>query len=185
MKGEARQLVKEGRVTQCYPERHTARVLFEDKDGMTGAEMPILTMCAYGDKFYTMPDVGDVVVCLFASNSDMTGNGWIIGSRFNDKSVPNANSQDVTRLDFADKTFIEYDRKKHELRLKCKGKIIIEADDDIKISGKAKITANADEDIKITGKQKITTESKGVMRFKSEDEMFADGKNIFLNSGGE
>ena len=165
MVGDARQLVKEGTVTVTYPERHTARVVFPDKGDMVGAEMPILTSCSAGNKSYAMPDVGDMVVCLMATNSDMTGTGWIIGSRFNDKSKPNANSQDVTRIDFSDGSFVEYDRKSHELKLKSTGKITIDADDEIVFTGKAKIKFDA----------------KGGFDVHSDDVINAQGKQINLN----
>lgn len=125
MEGECRELVKEGVVTACFPERHTCRIEFEDKDGLVSDELPVLTPWAFDNKSYAMPDVGETVVCLFASNADTTGTGWIIGSRFHDKSKPNANSQDVARIDFKDGTFIEYDRSKHKLQINCVGEIYI------------------------------------------------------------
>ena len=125
MNGEARQLVREGIVSVTYPERHSARVEFEDKGSLVSAELPVLTTWALENKMYHMPDVGETVVCLFASNADQTGTGWIIGARFHDKSKPNADSQDVTRIDFKDGTFIQYDRSSNELRIKCVGNIYI------------------------------------------------------------
>ena len=125
MTGEARELVKEGTVTAIYPERHTVRCEFADKDGLIRAELPVLTTWAFGNKMYHMPDVGDVVVCLFASNADQTGTGWVIGSRFHDNSPPNASNQNITRIDFADGTFIQYNRGSHELRIECVGNIRI------------------------------------------------------------
>ena len=125
MTGDARQLVREGRVSVVYPERHSARVEFEDKGNLVSAELPVLTTWAFDNKAYALPDVGETVVCLFASNADQTGTGWIIGSRFHDKSTPNANSQDVARIDFKDGTFLEYDRAKHVLRVECIGNIYI------------------------------------------------------------
>lgn len=162
MTGDARQIVKEGKVSATYPERHTARVVFEDKDGMVGAEMPILTSCAAGNKSYAMPDVGDMVVCLFSSNSDMTGNGWIIGSRFNDKSKPNANSQDVTRVDFSDGSFVEYNRKTHELKLKSTGKITIEARNDISFKCNAKVKVDATSNIEFTSAENFSADAKRI-----------------------
>lgn len=125
MQGEARQLVKEGRVTAVYPERHSVRVSFEDKDDLISAELPVLTTCAYQNKFFSLPDVGEIVVCLFASNDEIGGTGWVIGSRFHENSTPNADSQDKTRLDFGDGTFIEYDRASHELLINCVGNVKI------------------------------------------------------------
>lgn len=127
MFGEARQLVREGKVTACYPEEHVCRVEFEDKGGLVSDKLPILTTWALDNKMYHMPDVGEKVVCLFASNADQTGTGWIIGSRFHDNSPPNANDQDITRTDFKDGTWIQYNRRTHELRIECVGNVIINA----------------------------------------------------------
>lgn len=202
MQGDARQLVREGRVTATFPERHTVRVEFEDKDNMTSAEMPILTTCAFDNKFYSMPDVGDMVVCLFASNADQTGTGWIIGSRFNDKSKPNANSQDVMRMDFKDGTFVEYDRAKHELKVKCEGKVFVEAKKEISVKGEDKITIEAGKEIIVKGEDKITVEAEKEIIVNSTDKITVNaekeitvnsedninlnsGKDIMLNAGGE
>ena len=186
MQGDARQLVKEGKVTAVFPERHTVRVRFEDKDDLIGPEMPILTTCAAGNKFYAMPDVGDVVVCLLASNADQTGTGWVIGSRFNDKSKPNANSQDVMRMDFKDGTFFEYDRAKHELKVKCEGKVFVEAKKEISVKGEDKITIEAGKEIIVKGEDKITIEAEKEIIVNSTDNINLNSeKDIKLNAGGE
>lgn len=139
MDGEARDIVKEGIVSEVYPERHSARVTFEDKADLVSAELPIMTLCAQDNKFYSMPDVGETVICLFATNDGTSGEGWIIGSRFHDKSVPNAKKQDVTRIDFKDGTNIEYDRKSHAMKIECKGTLEITCDREIKIMSKSNV----------------------------------------------
>lgn len=164
MTGDARQIVKEGRVTAVYPKNHTARVEFEDKDGLVSAELPVLTMCAFGDRFYSLPDVNTKVVVLFASNADQTGEGWIIGSRFHDNSKPNASSVDVTRLDFKDRTSVEYDRKKNRLR--------IEFNDGSFIQHDAK-------------NKTMSIESAGELRIKAKGNIFIDGETINLNLESE
>lgn len=126
MQGEARELIKEGVVTAVFPKSHEVRCEFADKDGLISAQLPVLTPCAFGDRYYNMPDVGDSVVCLFTSNADTTGTGFVIGSRFNDKAPPNANSIDITRTDYKDGSFIEYNREEHTLRIKCIGEIYID-----------------------------------------------------------
>ena len=127
MQGDARELIKEGVVTVVYPETHEVRCAFADKDGMISAPLPVLSPCAFGNKTYNMPDVGDSVVCLFTSNADTTGTGFVIGSRFNDKAPPNANSIDLVRTDYKDGSFVEYNRARHEMRIKCVGKLYIDA----------------------------------------------------------
>ena len=194
MTGDARQLVKEGKVTAINAETHMVRVEFEDKDGMTSDEMPVLTTCAFGNKFYAMPDVGDMVVCLFASNSDMTGNGWIIGSRFNDKSTPNAKSADVMRMDFKDGTFVEYNRESHEMKIRCEGKVFVEAKKDISVKGEEKIIVEAAKDISIKGEAKISVEAEEDISVKtegkltieaSEDITLKSDEDIVFDAGGE
>ncbi|MBQ9487273.1 MAG: phage baseplate assembly protein V [Selenomonadaceae bacterium] len=140
MEGEARDLVKEGIVSEVYPARHSARVTFEDKDNVVSAELPIMTLWALDNKAYALPDIGETVLCLFATNADTTGEGWIIGSRFHDKSKPNANAQDVMRIDFKDGTSVEYNRKQHALKVECKGTLEIKCDKEISIVSEENMT---------------------------------------------
>lgn len=125
MEGESRRLISEGVVSVVYPERHSARVTFPDKDDVVSAELPILTPCGSQNKSYSLPDVGESVICLFSSNDDLSGTGFILGARYDDKNPPAVNSQDITRRDFKDGTFIQFDRAKSELRIECKGDVII------------------------------------------------------------
>lgn len=163
--GESRQIVREGVISAVFPERHTCRVVFPDKDDLTSAELPVLTLCSAQNKFFSIPDVGTSVVCLFSGNADGTGTGFIIGSRFHDKSTPNADSIDKTRMDFGDGTFIEYDRSTHELKIKCAGKITIEASDEIDFKGAKSFTLTAQKAVNLT----------------ATDNIIAKGKRILLN----
>ena len=120
-----RELVRVGIVSSTTPEQNTVRVVFEDKDNLVSSDLRILHIGSAGNKFFWMPDVGDEVVCLFPTNDENYCDGFIIGCLFNEKQKPNAKSQDVTRLDFQDGTFIEYDRKSHKLQIECVGEIYI------------------------------------------------------------
>ena len=128
MEGAARQLVREGVVSEVYPERHSCRVTFADKSALVSAELPVLIPFALENKAYMMPDVGDEVICLFSTNADQTGTGWIIGARYHDKAQPTVADINKTRLDFKDGTYLEYDRAKHELRVEVKGNVVINAE---------------------------------------------------------
>lgn len=153
MEGEARDIVKEGIISEVYPERHSARVVFEDKADLVSAELPILTTWALENKSYALPDVGECVVCLFATNDDASGTGWIIGSRFHEKSKPNAKSQDITRVDFKDGTSVEYDREKHVLKIECKGKLEIACEKEITITSEKDILITSDKNINLKGEK--------------------------------
>lgn len=128
MTNDSRTLIREGVVTQVIPERCAVRVTFEDRDGLTSAELPILQPSCWRDKFYALPDVDDVVVCLMAPN-DPNGNvGWVIGSRYHDKNEPPAQDIDISKILFDDGTWIQYDRAKHELRIEVVGNVVINAE---------------------------------------------------------
>ena len=123
--GEEKNIIREGIISEVYPARHSARVTFEDKSDVVSAELPILSPVAFKNKCSCLPDIGEDVICIFMQNDEESGAGFIIGSRFNDVVTPPANSQEITRLDFSDGTFIQYDREKSELRIECKGNVII------------------------------------------------------------
>lgn len=116
--------LREGIVSAVYPERCAARVTFPDKDGLVSAELPILQPAGAKNQFYSLPDVGDSVVCLFAPNSQ-DGTGFILGSRYDDKNSPPVNSQDISCIKFGDGTFISYNRASHLLEINCVGNIKI------------------------------------------------------------
>ena len=72
-----------------------------------------------------MPAVNDEVVCIFPTNDENYCDGYVVGSLFNEKDKPNAKKQEITRTDFSDGTFIEYDLKSHTLKIECAGNIYI------------------------------------------------------------
>lgn len=128
MTNDPRTLIREGVVTSVIPERCAVRVTFEDRDSLVSAELPVLQPSCFKDKFYALPDVDDVVVCLMAPN-DPNGNvGWVIGSRYHDKNEPPAQDIDISKILFDDGTWIQYDRAKHELRIECVGNVVINAE---------------------------------------------------------
>ena len=171
MTNDAKQILREGIVSAIFAERHTARVTFGDKDDLVSDELPVLTLCSSGNKFYSLPDVGTSVVCLFAPNAEGTGTGFIIGSRFHDKSKPNADSVDKTRMDFSDNTFVEYDRSSHKLKIKCSGDVEIEADgkitftgkDEIEFAGSKNLTFNATENVNITATKQAVVRGEQIL----------------------
>ena len=118
-------LIRRGIISDVYPERHSARVTFEDKNSVVSAELPILTSFASKNNLYHLPDIEEEVICLFEENDNQDGTGVIIGSIYNDVNTPKANSQDICRIDFADGSFIYFDRKTGNLEINCSGNITV------------------------------------------------------------
>ena len=118
-------MVRTGTVSAVFPERDTARVMFDDKDGTSSPELHILHRYSGKNKDYWIPDIGDQALCLFNNNDKNFSTGWILGTYFTDKQPPQVASPDIMRLDFADGTYIEYDRSSSTLTVNVAGPVII------------------------------------------------------------
>lgn len=164
-------IVREGIVSSVNVAEHTARVIFEDADGMVSAELPVLVSFAGQNKMYALPDVGESVVCLFLENNGQSGAaGFILGSRYHAQLTPAVQSQDITRIDFADNAFISYDRKEHEFR--------IDFADDAFIS----YTRNNHEfKIQFSDGASIVHRSNGNLLIQNKGDIIMDGRQIKLN----
>lgn len=108
-------LIRVGRVSSVYPERCTARVVFDDRDDLVSYELTPLGRGSYRTKDYWMPDLDEQVLCLFLPNGN--AEGFILGTRFNDEDKPPVEEKEKRHLRFADGTFIEYDQKTHTLTI--------------------------------------------------------------------
>ena len=60
-----RGMVRTGTVSAVYPERDTARVTFDDKDGTSSPELHIMHRFSGKNKDYWVPDIGDQAVQQF------------------------------------------------------------------------------------------------------------------------
>ena len=117
-------LIRYGKVSAVIPERCAARVVFDDRDNLVSAELPILQSSCLNNKWFSLPDVGDSVVCLMAPN-DSNGTGFVLGSFYHEKNLPPAQVQDTSMIQFGDGTEIKYDRARHQLSINCVGNIKI------------------------------------------------------------
>lgn len=120
-----RGMLRTGTVSSVNPLAGTARVKFDDKDGAVSPELHILHRYSGKNKDYWVPDIGDQVVCLFENNDKNFSTGWILGSYFTDKQPAQEKNADIVRMDFADGTFIAYDRGEHRLTIDVAGDIVI------------------------------------------------------------
>ncbi|MBR6711938.1 MAG: phage baseplate assembly protein V [Selenomonadaceae bacterium] len=121
---ETKNLIRYGKVSAVYPERATARVVYDDKDNMVSAELPVLQAASYQSRFYSLPKVGDNVVCLMAPNGE-DGFGFILGSFYSEVNKPPTTDGNKLMLNISDKLVIAFDESTSELTINCKGRIRI------------------------------------------------------------
>lgn len=117
-------LIRFGKVSAVIAERCAVRVVFDDRDGLVSAELPVLQSSCLNNRFYNLPDVNDSIVCLMAPN-DPNGGGFVLGSFYHEKNLPPAQNQDISMIKFGDGTEIKYDRAEHLLEINCVGNIKI------------------------------------------------------------
>ncbi len=88
-----------------------ARVNFGDDDS-TSFWLPILQTKTMKDKFYSIPDIGEQVVCLMDENSE---DGVILGSIYSTEDVPVVTSEKQISLNLENNAQINIDKETNTL----------------------------------------------------------------------
>jgi len=149
-------IVKLGRVEEADYER--ARVRVRIGAAVTGW-LPWLTARAGGDSSWWAPEVGEQVVVL--SPDGELAAGVVLAAIYRAAHPAPAGSPNVHRVEYADGTWVEYDREAHALRAYCVGEVQIEAEGDIAaqaggaiaLAAAGDVTIAAGGNVKITGKR--------------------------------
>lgn len=121
-----------GRVSAIYPNRGTAKVIFDDKN-VVSRELPVLMRGSQDSKDYWMPSIGEQVVCIFLQNTSKFG--FIVGSFYNDEDKPPVQSEHIRHLKFKDGTYMEYDEESKTLTLDIKGEVVIKTKSAVRVEG--------------------------------------------------
>jgi len=115
--GVLQNLIRIGVVSSVNEENGTVRVLFEDKDNMVSAELPLLSY------EYNIPNIKDQVLCLFLPNGIEAG--FCIGSFYSLINPPPIKNKDIFYKKFGDGTWIQYNKLTKELNISSIGDINI------------------------------------------------------------
>lgn len=122
---DAKNLIRFGKVSEVNAEKCCARVVFEDRDSLVSAELPILQPSCLNNKFYTLPDVNDNVVCLMTPNDTQGNSGFVLGSFYTEKNIPPAQDENISMIKFSDGSLIKFNRQDGSLLIDCKGNVTI------------------------------------------------------------
>ena len=106
-------IMKVGEVTAVDPASCRIRATFDDEDGKTSYWLPVLQRKTLEDKDYSIPDIGEDVLCVFFNEAEE--DGFVLGSFYADEVTTPVNSEDVRCVKFKDGTLISYDRASHGL----------------------------------------------------------------------
>ncbi|WP_301817777.1 phage baseplate assembly protein V [Neisseria maigaei] len=130
-----------GTVSTVDEASHSLRVKIPVLDDMETDWLPMATPAAGGNRFYSLPDVGELVVCLLDARGE---NGCVIGAIYNAADKPPVSDQNKWVKRFANGTVISHDRGSGEVVVETPGKVKIKAAQKVDIqSPETEITGNA------------------------------------------
>ncbi len=112
-------VIRVGEVTATNPSAHKVSVTFDDDDGQTSGELPVIVPNTIDNHDHAMPDVGEDVLCIFLPTG--TEEGFVLGSFYAGNVADPESSQDVRATKFKDDTRIAYDRSSHTYTIDIDG----------------------------------------------------------------
>ena len=120
---------------------HSLRVKIPVLDDMETDWLPMATPAAGGNRFYSLPDVGELVVCLLDARGET---GCVIGAIYNASDKPPVSDQNKWVKRFTNGTVISHDRSSGEVVVETPGKVRIKSAKKVDIqSPETEITGNA------------------------------------------
>lgn len=142
-------IIRVGEVTSVNPADMTARVTFDDDDGVTSFDLPILQRNTLKNRDHCCVDVGEDVLCVFLPTG--IEEGFILGSFYAEEVMPPSDSRDVRMVEFSDGTKLSYDRSSHKLTgdvkgdvaLTVSGTVSVQAQDIVTVKSSTSITLQA------------------------------------------
>ena len=141
-------LIRVGYITTVNYANGTAQVHFPDDDDFVSHDLQVLHGNTLKNKDYIMPDIGELVLCLFLPYSVETG--FILGSVYTNKAKTPESTGDKRTVVFEDGSRFSYDRKTHQFDAQIEGTtitatrqdVIVNTPNKVTITGNAEITVN-------------------------------------------
>ena len=115
-----------GTVAAVDAARHTLRVTLPALENLQTDWLPMLTPAALGNRFYSLPDVGALVVCLLDAQGE---SGAVLGAIYNDADPTPASNADLHVLQYSNGPRIEHDRSTGNVLVKTSGKVLVQANE--------------------------------------------------------
>jgi phage baseplate assembly protein V len=182
-----------GEVVETDPDKCMVRVKFPDADELVSGWLQVLQRQTLKNKNYYMPDIEELVACIFLGNGSVAG--FVMGAVYNDKDTPPYNGQDSYYTEYGDKTLFQYERRLHEMQINLKGNInaTVDGNEGGEESEAADGTADfaVKDAITIKGKSLTVTveegkviEAKEITIKASGDITIEAGGNLFIKSTG-
>jgi len=125
--------MRTGKISSINYKRCSARVEYDDAPGVISKELKILSTNSNKTKEYSMPSIGEDVVCIFFPHAPSVG--FIVGSYYSGKNLP-ANTGKVKYIFFPDGTRLKYNLETSLLEIDCAGDINISSGKVVNVQAK-------------------------------------------------
>lgn len=129
-----------GTVAEVDAAAHAVRVTLPALEGMQTDWLPVVSLAAGGNRFYSLPDPGELAVCLL----DARGEGGVcLGVIYNAADPAPAGSSDIWMKQFANGTVISHDRSSGLVTVDTPGEVMVKAASRVEIlSPETEISGN-------------------------------------------
>ena len=115
---------QQGIVAEVDDDRHALRVRIPALEDMLTDWLPMITVSAGSNRFYALPDPGEMVACIL----DVRGeSGVVLGAVYNEADPTPANSRDIWCKEFTNGTRIEHDRRTGQVTVDTPGEVLVKA----------------------------------------------------------
>lgn len=113
-----------GTVAEVDAAAHAVRVTLPALEGLQTDWLPVLSAAAGGNRFYALPDPGELAVCLL----DARGEGGVcLGVIYNAADPAPAADRNLWIKRFANGTVISHDRSSGQVRVETAGEVQVKA----------------------------------------------------------
>jgi len=167
-------LIRIGEVSSINPKKGTARVAFDDEDGMVSYDLPVVQRNSFRNHDYAMPDIGEDVVCVFREGG--IEDGFILGAFYAGEVTPPDSTNDVRSVVFSDGTRIEYNRATHTLLAQIAETKIV--------ADRQGIIAEAPTSVSVKGGQTVNVEGGETVNIKTGTQVNIASPVLTLTMGG-
>lgn len=131
LEGALHQLVRTAFVTELFPDEGKVRVEIRDADMIESYRLPVLVHKTRCDKDYWMPDIGEMVLCVFLPHGLQIG--FVVGAFYSEADVVPVTDPEKTHIRWLDGAWVEYDRAAGVLQAHVPKKIILAAGEMVEI----------------------------------------------------
>lgn len=118
-------IIRIGNVDSVNPSNGTVRVRFPDRDNKVSKELKVIYHKTHKDKYYFMPEINEIVLCVYLPNAQEEG--FVLGAFYNQEDTVPVSDSNKKAWYFSDGGIIEYDKSSGNMLINVINKLEIKS----------------------------------------------------------